>query len=55
IRSTDDRVTVAMVNPMDLVAIEDLERATGRGVDVVVSTNSQIQTMLDYYYGEAIA
>jgi hypothetical protein len=55
IRYTDDRVTVAMVNPMDLVAIEDLERATGRGVDVVVSTGSQIQELIEAYYGEAIA
>lgn len=44
--ATEDAVTLAIANPMDLVAIEDIERATGRKVDLVVSTATQIKAAI---------
>lgn len=49
---SEDAVTVAMANPMDLVAIEDVERATGRKVEVMVSTGTKIREAIAKYYWE---
>ena len=45
-------LTVAMVNPLDLIAIEDLELASQYRVEPVVSTGSQIDARLQEFYGE---
>jgi len=47
IRMTEDTITVALANPIDLVAIEDLEHSSGKKVEVVVSTKSDIKAFLD--------
>lgn len=43
-------LVVAMVNPMDLIAIEDIEHSTGLPVKVMVSTPSDIQEAFTHYY-----
>ena len=52
IQASVDTVVLAMSNPLDLVAIEDVERASNRKVEVVVATNSDIARALEQYYWE---
>ncbi len=47
LRITEQTLTVALPNPIDLVAIEDLEHASGKRVEVVVSTPSDIKNLLE--------
>lgn len=42
---------VAMVDPMDIMAIDDIEIITNLQVEPVVATTSAIMTALDKYYG----
>lgn len=53
LREVDGVLTVAMVNPLDLIAIEDLELASQRRVSPVVSTRPQIEARLEEVYGSA--
>lgn len=46
----DGVLTVAMVNPLDLIAIEDLELASRCRVAPVVSTRSQIDALIESHY-----
>ena len=41
---------LAMVNPIDLIAIEDIERTSGYPVKVLISTEKDIQDAIDHYY-----
>lgn len=43
-------LSVAMANPLDLIAIEDLQHATGAFVEPVVATASAIDRVLNKYY-----
>ena len=45
-----DRIVLAMANPFDLVAIEDVERTIDRRVDPAVTTPSDIASALLRYY-----
>lgn len=45
-----DRLVVAMTNPLDLIAIEDLERSTEFTVEPVVATSSDIRKLAKEYY-----
>lgn len=47
-----ERIVVAMANPFDLVAMDDIEAATGRKVDPAVATPSDIAASLRSYYGK---
>jgi hypothetical protein len=47
LRATDDRLILAMANPFDLIAIDDAELASGRRVDPVVATPTDIHHTLD--------
>ncbi len=47
------QLTVAMVNPLDLIAIEDLQHATGAYIEVVVATPRAIERVIDKYYMKA--
>lgn len=51
-RATEESLTLAMANPLDLVAIEDVERSTGRKVEVMVSTGKQIRDAIGKFYWE---
>lgn len=46
-----DRIVLAMANPLDLIAIDDVELAGNRAVEPVVATASDIQAAIDRYYG----
>ncbi|MCC6797823.1 MAG: hypothetical protein IT366_22100 [Candidatus Hydrogenedentes bacterium] len=51
LRLEEDRLILAMANPMDLIAIQDIEHATGRGVDPVASSSDGIVQAIKAYYG----
>ncbi|MFP6598506.1 MAG: hypothetical protein VCC01_13690 [Candidatus Hydrogenedentota bacterium] len=50
VRVENERLVVAMQNPMDLIAIEDIERIGGYPVDPVVATPSNIREAIATYY-----
>ncbi len=50
IRAGDDTVVLAMMNPLDLVAIEDVERAANRRVEVAVATATEIRAAIARCY-----
>ncbi|MBI2421392.1 MAG: hypothetical protein HYV27_01090 [Candidatus Hydrogenedentes bacterium] len=52
ISANEERVVVAIANPMDLVAIEDIERAVNRRVEIVVGTPSNIKRAIEHHYWE---
>jgi len=43
-------LTVAMVDPLDLITVDDLMKMTGADVQAVVSTEQEIQIALDSFY-----
>jgi hypothetical protein len=51
LRVEDDRLVLAMANPMDLIAIQDIEHATGRGVDPAAASADSIAQAIKAYYG----
>ncbi len=55
ISATTEKITVAMANPLDLIAIEDLEFATSLKVHPVVATLSDITSAIVKHYGVTIA
>jgi len=46
-----DRVVLAMTNPQDLIAIDDVARASGKEVEPVVASASDVSAALARYYG----
>lgn len=46
-----DRLRVAMANPLDLIAVEDIEIKTRLRVEPVVATLSEINAALETFYG----
>lgn len=46
----NETLVVAMGNPLDLVAIEDIERTTNRRVEVVVAMEEEIQRYIEANY-----
>jgi len=50
LRSTTEEVVLAMENPLDLIAVDDVELAANRRVRVVVATHSDIRNALEKYY-----
>lgn len=46
-------LVLAMANPLDLIAIEDIERASERDVDPVVATPSDIHSAIEEHYSDA--
>ncbi len=55
IAATTEQVTVAMANPLDLIAVEDLEFATHLKIKPVVATLSDITSAIVEHYGVTIA
>lgn len=55
ITASTEEVTVAMANPLDVIAIEDLEFATRLKVRPVVATLSDITSAIVEHYGVSIA
>lgn len=52
IHANGGALVLAMANPMNLLAIEDVERATNRKVEVVVATPSDIKDAIAKFYWE---
>ncbi len=52
ISTSDLSMVLAITNPMDLLAIEDVERFTNKKVDVVVGTVPEIEAAITRYYWE---
>ncbi|HIJ64764.1 MAG TPA: hypothetical protein HPP77_02345 [Candidatus Hydrogenedentes bacterium] len=50
-----DGVILAMANPLDLVAIEDVSLATGKRVEPAVATPSDIEAAIDRLYKQPVA
>ena len=48
-----NRLYVAMADPMDIVAMDDLGVITGMEIVPVISTNTEIMSAIDRYYGGA--
>ncbi len=51
VRLEDETVILAMSNPLDLIAIEDIELATSRRVDPVVASEPDIAKAIEWFYG----
>lgn len=52
VSATERDMVLAITNPMDLLAIEDVERFTNRKVEVVVGTGPDIEQAINRYYWE---
>lgn len=50
VRATPALVTLAMTNPLDLVAVDDVEHATGRRVEPVIATVSDVSEAIARHY-----
>lgn len=46
-----DHMTVAISDPLNVFAVDDLRDLTGKGVDIVMGTPLQIREALDKFYG----
>ena len=51
-RSSADQIEVALANPGNILAIEDIERVTGKQVSPKVALRSEIETAIEKYYWE---
>jgi general secretion pathway protein E len=51
LRATDTTITVAMVDPTHGEALESIRRLTGKQVDVVLASKSDIQKIIVEFYG----
>jgi len=49
----DSQLTIAMANPFDIAAVEEIERLTGCYIDIKISTESEILKAIKSYYKEA--
>lgn len=51
LRRQGNRITLAMVDPLDYFAIDDIRMTTGLHVDPVIATRDDIDRALEQYYG----
>jgi hypothetical protein len=52
LRATDDTLALAMANPLDLIAIEDVERAAGKRVQPLIARESEIMAAIHERYDD---
>ena len=55
VRSEDSKLSLAMVDPLNIIAIDDVRGVTGLTVEPVISTKTQITDALEKYHGAAAA
>jgi type IV pilus assembly protein PilB len=55
LRILDDRILIAMDDPLNIFHIEDIEAETGKKAEVVLARKSQIMTSIDKYMGRRSA
>ncbi|MCX8052219.1 MAG: ATPase, T2SS/T4P/T4SS family [Armatimonadetes bacterium] len=53
VAATDDRIAIATANPMDLEAIDAVQRFSKRRVEPLLASESKLQTALDQVYGKS--
>jgi type IV pilus assembly protein PilB len=51
IRLNKNKLRLAMLDPLDVVAIDELERTTGFEIDPVIASPPEIERLLEQYYG----
>lgn len=51
VSKSEDALTVAMADPLDVFAIDDLQRQTGLKVEPAVCTEEEVGAAIDQYYG----
>ncbi len=51
----DNVLSVAMADPLDLAAVEDVKRTTGKEIKVFISMSKDIQIAIDRFYGKESA
>ncbi|MFO7975955.1 MAG: hypothetical protein R6V12_15125, partial [Candidatus Hydrogenedentota bacterium] len=51
VRATSDTIALAMANPLDLIAIEDVEHAANRRVQPLIARESEIIEAIARWYG----
>ncbi|HLW48944.1 MAG TPA: GspE/PulE family protein [bacterium] len=51
VERTDSRLTLAMADPIDVVALDDVSIATGLGVTPVIATVSDVKAAIERVYG----
>lgn len=51
LKKTNDRLLVAMVDPLDYFAIDDLRLSTGFHIEPVIAKKHEVQVALNRYYG----
>ncbi len=52
VSTEDGSITIAMSDPMDVGAVDDVQRITGQFVKIVSSSQFDILTSIDRFYGE---
>ncbi|MTI48220.1 MAG: type II secretion system protein GspE [Firmicutes bacterium] len=55
IKKIEDTLTVAMADPLNIFAIDDVKISTGLQVEPVISTKENIVNAIDQYYGKQSA
>ena len=51
VRATKDTLALAMANPLDIIAIEAVEQASGRRVQPIITRESEIAAAIAQWYG----
>ena len=52
--SFGDTLTIAVADPLNIFALDDLRNITGKSVDIVIATASQIKGALNAYYDSSL-
>lgn len=50
----EETLTIAIADPLNIFALDDIKNITGRNIDVVMSTESDIFQAIDQYYGSTL-
>ncbi len=51
----DNRLTIAMADPLNMMAVDDLKLSTGFDVETVISSENDIRAAIERYYGVSAA
>lgn len=49
----DNRLTIAMADPLDVFVIDQLQYMTGCTIDIVIASQEEVRSAIDKYYGKA--
>jgi len=52
VKVKEGRLVIAMADPLNIFAIDDIKIATGMDVEVVIATSKDILSAIDQYYGK---